>query len=68
VPWSTLSRALRVLQRHQFVAASRAAPKSAIAQLVEQRRILDGDDGLGGEALQHLDLLVAKRAATADVL
>jgi hypothetical protein len=36
--------------------------------LVEQLRILDGDDGLGGEALQHLDLLVAKRAATADVL
>src|SRR5262249_46025592 len=30
------------------------------AQLVEQARILDGDDGLAGEALYQLDLLVGK--------
>ena len=31
----------------------------AIAQLVEQAGILDGDDGLGGEVLEKLDLFVA---------
>ena len=31
------------------------------AQLVEQPRILDGDDGLRGEILHQLDLLVSKR-------
>ena len=30
------------------------------AQLVEQPRVLDGDDGLGGEVRQQLDLSVAK--------
>ena len=33
----------------------------ALAQLVEQPRILDGDDGLGGEVLHQLDLLVGER-------
>ena len=32
----------------------------ALAQLVEQPRILDGDDGLRGEVRHQLDLLVGK--------
>ena len=32
----------------------------ALAQLVEQPRVLDGDDGLGGEVLNQLDLLVGE--------
>ena len=32
------------------------------AQLVEQARVLDGDDGLGGEIRDQLDLLVGERA------
>ena len=31
------------------------------AQLVEQPRVLDGDDGLGGKVLYQLDLLVGER-------
>ena len=30
------------------------------AQLVEQPRVLDGDDGLGGEVLHQFDLLVGE--------
>ena len=33
----------------------------ALAQLVEQPRVLDGDDGLGGEVRDQLDLLVGER-------
>src|SRR5262245_201113 len=33
-----------------------------LAQLVEQARVLDGDDGLGSEALDQLDLLVGEWA------
>ncbi len=33
----------------------------ALAQLVEQPRVLDRDDRLGGEVLQQLDLLVGER-------
>ena len=33
---------------------------SDLAQLVQQPRILDGDDGLGGEVLHQLDLLVGE--------
>ena len=33
-----------------------------LAQLVEQPRVLDGDDGLGGEVLDQLDLLVGEWA------
>src|SRR6516225_2499153 len=33
----------------------------ALAQLVEQPRVLDGDDGLGGEILNKRDLLVCER-------
>ena len=29
-------------------------------QFVEQPRVLDGDDGLGGEVLHQLDLLVSE--------
>ncbi len=34
----------------------------ALAQLVEQARVLDGDDGLIGEAREQLDLLVGEWA------
>ena len=33
----------------------------ALAQLVEQPRVLDRDHGLGGEVLHQLDLLVGER-------
>ena len=33
---------------------------SALPQFVEKPRILDGDDGLGGEVLHQLDLLVGE--------
>ena len=33
----------------------------ALAQLVEQPRVLDGDDGLGGKVRDQLDLLVGER-------
>jgi len=33
-----------------------------LAQLVEQTRVLNGDDGLGGEVRDQIDLLVGKRA------
>jgi hypothetical protein len=33
---------------------------STLAQLVEQARILDGDDGLAGEIADQLDLLLAR--------
>ena len=32
----------------------------ALAQLIEQPRVLDGDDGLGSEVLNQLDLLVGE--------
>src|SRR5262249_5791665 len=35
---------------------------SALAQFVEQPRVLDSDDGLGGEVRQHLDLFVSERS------
>ena len=35
---------------------------SDFAQFVEQPRVLDGDDGLGGEILHQLNLLVGERA------
>ena len=34
----------------------------ALAQFVEQPRVLDGDDRLGGEGLDQLDLLLSKRS------
>ncbi len=34
----------------------------ALPQLVEQPGVLDGDDGLGGEVRDQLDLLVRERA------
>ena len=34
----------------------------ALAQLVEQPRVLDGDDGLRGKVLNQLNLLVGERA------
>ena len=35
--------------------------RRALAQFVEQARVLDGDDGLVGEVLDQCDLLVGKR-------
>ena len=34
---------------------------SDCSQFVEQPRVLDGDDGLGGEVLDQFDLLFGKR-------
>ena len=46
-------------ERAQF--ADRTAKLvGALAQLGKQPRILDGDDGLGGEVLDQRDLLVSK--------
>jgi hypothetical protein len=36
-------------------------PTNAKAQFIEQPRVLDGDDGLGGEVGDQPDLLVGKR-------
>ena len=38
--------------------------KTICAQFVEQSRVLNGDDGLGGEVLHQLDLLVGERATS----
>ena len=35
---------------------------SDCSQFIEQPRVLDGDDGLGGEVLHQLDLLVGERS------
>src|SRR5262245_52832750 len=40
---------------------SRGLLLKRLAQLVEQARVLDGDDGLRREVLDQLDLLVGKR-------
>jgi hypothetical protein len=34
----------------------------ALPQLIEQARVLDGDDGLAGETLDQLDLLIGEWA------
>ena len=34
---------------------------SDLPQFIEQPRVLDGDDGLGGEVLHQCDLLVGER-------
>ena len=39
----------------------RLARSRALAQFVEQPRVLDGDDGLSGEVRHQLDLLVGER-------
>src|ERR1700722_4059560 len=62
--------------RHRRLPLQRLAQiVGALAQLVEQPRILDGDHGLGGEIRQQLDLfgrewanLLAKNAESADEL
>ena len=33
-----------------------------MAQLIEQARVLDGDDGLGGKILNQINLLVGERS------
>ena len=45
------------------VCCSNASVRSsgALAQFVEQPRVLDGDDGLGSEVLHKCDLFIAER-------
>ena len=71
-----LAKTRRILQHrpeHQFQLAGRTADNlehvgggglllERFAQLAEQPRVLDGDDGLGGEVRHQLDLLVGERA------
>src|SRR5262249_57173202 len=40
--------------------SSRSLLLKRFAQLIEEPRVLDGDDGLGGKVLNQLDLLVCK--------
>ena len=52
---------LRYLTERAQLADRAAELVGALAQLVEQPRILDGDDGLSGETGDELDLLVGER-------
>ena len=49
------------LGRHCLLLQQLGEIVGTLAQFVEQPRVLDGDDGLGGEVLQQLDLLVGER-------
>ena len=62
---------------HRFQVAGRTADDlqhvggrglllQGFAQFAEQPRVLDGDDGLGGEVLDQLDLLVGEGTDFAD--
>ena len=57
-----LEMILQHLGRRSLLLQRLAEIVSALAQLVEQPRVLDGDHGLGGEVLDQLDLLVGERA------
>jgi len=50
-----------ILGRSRLLLKRFAQIVGALAQLVEQARVLDGDDGLGSEIANQLDLLVGKR-------
>ena len=50
-----LQRARRAADDFQHI-GSRGLLLEKVAQLVEQARVLDGDDGLGGEIRKQLDL------------
>ena len=49
-----------LLQRFGEVGGVLGEVSGALPQFVEQPRVLDGDDGLGGEVLDQLDLLVGE--------
>ena len=53
---------LEHLRRRGLLLQRFAEIVGALAQLVEQPGVLDGDDGLGGEVLHQLDLLVGEGA------
>ena len=57
-----LRRRRLLLQRLREVSGALAEVVGALAQLVQQSRILDGDDGLLREVLDQLDLLGGERA------
>src|ERR1700693_3884677 len=48
------------LRRRRLLLQRLAEIVGALAQFVEQPRVLDGDDGLGSEVLHQLDLLVGE--------
>jgi hypothetical protein len=52
---------LQHLRGRRLLLESFAQIVSALAQLIEQPRVLDGDDGLGGEILDQLDLCFGER-------
>ena len=49
-----------LLQRLSKVSGALAEVVSSLTQFVQQPRVLDGDDGLGSEVLDQLDLLVGE--------
>ena len=53
---------LKYLRRRSLLLQRLGEVGGALAQFVEQPRVLDGDDGLGSEVLDELDLLVGKGA------
>ena len=55
-----LRRGRLLLQRFSEVGGALGEVVGALTQFVEQPRVLDGDDGLGGEVLDQRDLLVGK--------
>ena len=58
--WKTGSRSPCELEMTFSTSVVAVCCSSEFAQLVEQPRILDGDDGLRGEVLNQLDLLVGE--------
>ena len=50
------------LRRRRLLLQGLAKVVGALAQLIEQARVLDCDDGLIGEILNQLDVLVGERA------
>ena len=60
--WSTSDSGRLLFQRLRKVGCALGEVSGSLAQFVEQPRVLDGDNGLGGEVLHQLDLLVGERA------
>jgi hypothetical protein len=55
-----LRRGRLLLQRFRQVGCASRKVSGALAQFVEQPRVLDGNDGLGGEVFTQLDLFIAE--------
>ena len=55
-----LRRGCLLLQRFREVGGALGEVARALAQFVEQPRVLDGDDSLRGEVLNQLDLVVGE--------